>query len=141
MVGRSVSVKEVHLACGGILLEAGSEEDDGGGASNKSKCGTNEGISVAALSLGMRLGEKCLFIEIGLIGALPLKGTIFGFLSLPVTSCFKACILFGNIVALYCFALMLRIQSPAHTFGLVAGLNFSPLSFSDSLNIPRRSAL
>lgn len=57
MVGRLVSVKEGYLALGASFLAAGSDEDDGGSTSNKSKSGTNVGIRVAALGPGMSLGE------------------------------------------------------------------------------------
>ena len=58
VVGRSVSVKEGYLALGACFLAAGSDEDDGGSASNKSKCGgSSVGTNVAALSLGMSLSE------------------------------------------------------------------------------------
>ena len=57
MVGRLVSVEEGYLAFRASFLAAGSDKDEGGSASNKSKCGTNIGIIVAALSLGMSQGE------------------------------------------------------------------------------------
>ena len=58
MVGRLVSVEEGYLAFRASFLAAGSDKDEGGSASNKSKCGgSSVGTNVAALSLGMRLSE------------------------------------------------------------------------------------